>query len=65
MEKQRTFVHYLMDGKITQDRPVGCVNPTKGSRIKAKGQTDVRIRICRPTKSNVDADEKDVKYIPL
>lgn len=44
----RTFVHYIKSGRITRGKPKGCFNPTKGSKIKIKGQPDVRLKICHP-----------------
>ena len=46
MRKQRTFVHFLKNGRISAKRPKGCINPSKGSKITVKGQADARIRIC-------------------
>ena len=46
--KARTFIHFLKNGRITRAKPAGCFNPSKGSKIKVKGQADARIRICYP-----------------
>ena len=48
MKKQRTFVHFLKNGRITRAKPAGCYNPSKGTKIKVKGQADARIKICYP-----------------
>jgi len=44
--KSRTFTHFIKNGGITRGKPKGCFNPTKGTKIKIKGQPDVRLRIC-------------------
>ena len=58
MRKQRTFVHFLKNGRITARRPTGCYNPSKGTKIKVAGQADARVRICRPEPKTKKAPSK-------
>ena len=50
MARKGVYNYYLKRGKLTRPKPAGCGTPSKGTKIKVKGQTDVRIRICHPIK---------------
>jgi len=44
------FNYYNKRGKLTRQKPKGCGTPTKGTKLKFKGQPDVRIKSCQPPK---------------
>ena len=44
------FNYFLQRGRLTRAKPAGCGTPSKGTKIKAKGAPDVRIRICHQPK---------------
>ena len=50
MAKKGVYNYFLQRGRLSRAKPAGCGTPSKGTKIKVKGQTDVRIKICHPIK---------------
>ena len=44
------YNYFLQRGRLTRGKPKGCGSPSKGTKIKVKGQPDVRVKICHPIK---------------
>ena len=62
----RVITHYMKNGRITRTKPKGCYNPSKGTKIKVKGQADARVRICHPESKTqkTKGGRKSVKVKP-
>lgn len=48
--KKGVYNYFLQRGRLTRGKPKGCGTPSKGTKIKVKGQPDVRVKICHPIK---------------
>jgi hypothetical protein len=61
MKSSRVVTHYVLRGKITRAKPKGCGIPSKGTKIKYKGEPDIRIKHCQPKKSKKKTSKKKGK----